>query len=102
MKNASIIYGEFFGDVVSIEAMMNSFAAEILPSYLTSFQSGQGQSDFALQSYNYDNVKRFFYAIQPSKMDSVIAKVLIMLLSRLHKGFDPNELLVVVSKVHIF
>ena len=35
-------------------------------------------------------------------MDSGIAKVLLMLLSRLHKGFDPTELLVVVSKVHIF
>ena len=28
MKNASVIYGESFSDVVSIEAIMNSFAAE--------------------------------------------------------------------------
>ena len=46
-------------------------------------------------------LKDIFHAIQLSKMDSGIAKVLLMLLSRLHKGFDPTELLVVVSKVHI-
>ena len=28
VKNASVIYGKPFGDVVSIDAMKNSFAAE--------------------------------------------------------------------------
>ena len=53
--------------------------------------------------YTFMSILRdFFHAIRASKMDSGIAKVLLMLLSRLHKGFDPTELLVVVSKVHIF
>ena len=28
MRNASVFYGKLFGDVVSIDGMMNSFAAE--------------------------------------------------------------------------
>ncbi len=38
MKNASVVYVKPFGDLVSIEIIMNSFAAESQRSYLLTLE----------------------------------------------------------------
>ena len=64
IKNPSVIYGESFGDVVSIEAMMNSFAAESQKSYqvLTYLVSKAAKGNLKSQwnSYTNDSFKRYF------------------------------------------